>query len=153
MLQRLWFVSFLLLIVTGSAVSEPCDGIPWDRLEEAMTRGDEGVIAALIGSGRLSLRLDDISQGRYTAQQAKQLLGDFFARTDARNLSCELCNSSGNRAWAQATYYYRERATKKIVEERLLLEWSVEGQDALLSGIRSVSISSNDIAPHHEGIL
>ena len=149
--HRLLLVPFLVFCVAVSGAREPCDDVPWHRLEEAMIRGDEGVMATLIGSGRLSLRLDNIPQGRYTAQQAKQLLGDFFSRTAARFISCGLCNSSGNRLWAEATYRYRERDTKKTVEERLLLEWCVDGRSVQLSGIRSVSISSEDVIPRPDG--
>ena len=151
MLRRLWLMMLLLLTLVGSASSGPCDDVPWDRLKEALVRGDEGDIATLIGSGRLSLRLDDISQGRYTAQQARQLLEAFFSRTDNRFLSYDPCNSSGNRAWSQATYSYRRRSTTKVSEERLLLEWCVEGQDVRLSGIRSVSMSSHDLIPSGDG--
>jgi hypothetical protein len=150
MMRRLWVVLFLMLSVAVPAAGDPCEEVAWDRLVEALVRGNEGTIAALIGSGRLSLRLDGISQGRYTAQQAKQLLGDFFRRTDARSLSRGVCNSGGNRAWAQATYRYRQRDTGRASEERLLLEWWVEGQDGLLSGMRSVSVGSSNVFPHDD---
>jgi hypothetical protein len=145
---------FVILLMISSAVSvggNPCDDVSWDRLTEAMTQGDEGTIAALVGSGRLSLRLDGISQGRYTAQQARHLLSDFFGRTDARSLSLGMCSSSGNRAWAEATYRYRQNDAGRTSEERLLLEWSVEGHKGLLSGIRSVSVGVRSDIVAHDG--
>lgn len=151
MKRRLRLMLFLMMSGVVPATASLCEDVAWDRLVEGMVRGNEGTIASLIGSGRLSLRLDGISQGRYTAQQAKQLLGDFFRRTGARSLSYGVCKSSGNRAWAQAIYRYRQRDTGRTSEERLLLEWCVEAQDALLTGIRSVSVGSGNVIPHDDG--
>jgi hypothetical protein len=151
MMQRHRVVLLLMLSVAVPVAGDPCEDVTWDRLVEAMVRGNEGTIATLIGSGRLSLRLDGISQGRYTAPQARRLLGDFFRRTDTRSLAYGTCESGGNRAWAQATYRYRHSETGRTTEERLLLEWCVVGQDGLLSGIRSVSVGSSEAILRNDG--
>ncbi len=111
----------------------------WKQVKEAMVLGNAGAIGRLIGKKKVSLRLDGIPQGQYTAQQARRLLGDFFKETTSHSLIYESHETRGSRSWAEAIYKYRWVRTGRLAEERLLLELCLDTDTVQLCGIRSVS--------------
>ncbi len=116
-----------------------CPDEPWARVRSVLIQGDARGIADLVGGGKVSLRLDGIPQGRYTAEQASRLFREFFRQTESRKLRLDACGTSGNRLWAEARYEYRWRKGGRVSAERILLELCYEERGTRLCGIRSVS--------------
>ncbi|MCU0610330.1 MAG: DUF4783 domain-containing protein [Candidatus Eisenbacteria bacterium] len=128
--------------VVGGQPAE-CRDAPWSLLREALEQGDSDAISALVGEGGVSLSVDGIAPGSYTAAQAERLLGEFFRATSARRLDYRACGVSGEAGWAEAVLRYRRAGTDIETREHLLLEFDDVDGDAVLSGIRSSSPSSS----------
>ncbi|MBN1423245.1 hypothetical protein JXA88_01700 [Candidatus Fermentibacteria bacterium] len=130
----------LLLSLAGYApVRAECTKWPWPDLAKALRDGDTRTIASMIGGGRVSLNIDGIPPGSYTAAQAGRLLGGFFKSTTARRVEYRGCGASGMIRWADAVLFYRVAGSAHRVEERILLEMCGSGEDAVLCGMRSAS--------------
>lgn len=97
----------------------------------------------MIGRGRVSLSVDGIAPGSYTAAQAGRLLGGFFRATTERRVAYRMCGQSGSVMWAEAVLAYRRLEGDVRTQEHLLLEFCSDGDGVTLCGIRSASPSVN----------
>ncbi len=134
-------------LLSASGVRADCGDPPWSVVQRAMEGGDHRTLGALIGTGRVSLIMDAIPPGDYTAPQASRLLADFFRRTTERRLSFRSCGRSGETQWAEADLVYRWARSDSPRQERLLLETCREGDEARLCGVRSASPAGRDVPP------
>jgi len=135
----------LLFVFALGAVRSPalcdCSDAKWESVRSAFSQRSGRAFGRLVGDGMMSLRLDGISQGRYTADQTTHLMQEFFDRTERCELSINDCGDRGNRSWAEGTLTYTLSASRSVVSEHILLEYCLDddaGRFALCS-IRSVT--------------
>lgn len=129
----------LLALAASAPAAAECESWPWRLLGDALERGDVRTIVAMVGDGRVSLSVDGIPPGSYTAAQAGRLLGGFFKSTASRRLQYRACGASSSTRWGEALLRYRPAGAPYDVEEHILLEMCGSGREAVLCGIRSAS--------------
>ena len=134
-------LGIIFFLVQTSPCRSSCSDDIWNTVRYAFTSGNGRTIGRLVGDGTVSLRLDGISQGRYTADQTAHLMQQFFDRTEECELSLEACGSRGNRSWAEGTLRYTFEESKRTVLEHILLEFCFDDNTEryLLCSIRSVT--------------